>query len=379
MKRRISASTQMDLEIALRPCNKSDVTVQLPKVDFFIRKGTPKPSPVFLTYWKFAKARQDVFFERILSPVSFSKSFDLIISRYRFTNVYRASDRVSQYLIQHVIYDRKRPLEDIVFRLLLFKFFNKIETWEALERKLGDISWKGFNFERYDKILSQMISQKKSIYSAAYIMSSGREAFDNKRKHKNHLKVIELMMNQSIHEQLLKQPNLESVFQLLCQFPCIGKFLGYQLAIDFNYSEILDFSENDFVEPGPGALDGISKCFTDLGDHSPTDIIHYMVDIQEEAFKEHAPGFQDLWGRKLHLIDCQNIFCEISKYARVAYPDIRGVSNRTRIKQKFFPSSRPLDTPWYPPQWEINDSINRDLGKSLQDRRALERGLRQIH
>ena len=29
--------------------------------------------------------------------------------------------------------------------------------------------------------------------------------------------------------------------------------------------------------------------------------------------------FQNLWGRRLQLIDCQNLFCEVDKYSRV-YP-----------------------------------------------------------
>jgi len=51
---------------------------------------------------------------------------------YRFTNVYRASDRVSQYLIRRVIYEGDQSEEEVFFRTLLFKIFNRIETWEIL-------------------------------------------------------------------------------------------------------------------------------------------------------------------------------------------------------------------------------------------------------
>ena len=63
--------------------------------------------------------------------------------------------------------------------------------------------------------------------------------------------------------------------------------------------------------------------------------------------------FRSLWNRQLQLIDCQNLFCEISKYARVAFPDYAGVAGRTRIKQKF-QSNGALPEPWYPPKWKIN-------------------------
>ena len=50
-----------------------------------------------------------------------------------------------------------------------------------------------------------------------------------------------------------------------------------------------------------------------------------------------------MWGRQLQLIDCQNSFCEVSKYARVKHPDITGVNDRNRIKQVYRPSDKPIE------------------------------------
>ena len=50
---------------------------------------------------------------------------------------YRASDRVSQYLIRNVIYRHDQGPEEVFFRIMLFKLFNKIETWELLEEHSG--------------------------------------------------------------------------------------------------------------------------------------------------------------------------------------------------------------------------------------------------
>ena len=45
--------------------------------------------------------------------------------------------------------------------------------------------------------------------------------------------------------------------------------------------------------------------------------------------------------------------CRSDKYARVAHPDVRGISGRTRIKQKYAPDAEPL-TAWFPPKWKLN-------------------------
>lgn len=332
----------------------------LPKPEFFVRRTQPKPSPVFRTYWQFAKKRQDIFYSRIFNSEHASAVVDPILARYRFTNTYRASDRVSQFLIRHILYDREWTPKDILFRLLLFKFFNKIETWKALTEVAGEISWKTYDFAAFDGCLSDLMRKGQKIYSAAYIMPSGLTAYGHKRKHRNHLKIISKIISDGTAARLLEQPSLKKVFELLRSYPCIGPFVGYQLAIDLNYSPMLNFSENDFVEAGPGALDGIAKCFFNLGDYKPADIIRYMVDAQEEAFGRFAPGFGSLWGRPLHLIDCQNVFCEVSKYARVAHPDIPGETTRSRIKQNYRPALLPLELPWFPPKWGLNEKIAAD-------------------
>src|SRR5207237_5170575 len=121
-------------------------------------------------------------------------------------------------------------------------------------------------------------------------------------------------------------------------------------------SQITNFSETEFVAPGPGALDGIRKCFADTGGLDDADVIRVMADRQEAEFERLGLRFRTLWGRPLQWIDFQNLFCEVGKYARVAYPETVGLLGRTRIKQRFTPSTTTIQY-WYPPKWGINDAI----------------------
>ena len=98
----------------------------------FSKLISAKPTIVYDTYWRFAVERQNIFFSRVAGN-SPPWTDDQILREYKFTNAYRASDRVSQYLIRHVIYKGDQSPEEVFFRILLFKFFNKIETWELEE------------------------------------------------------------------------------------------------------------------------------------------------------------------------------------------------------------------------------------------------------
>lgn len=322
------------------------------------KKSQPKESIVYNTYWKFAAKRQEIFLRRFYeSPLPWTD--DLILSQYKFTNVYRATDRVSQYLIRNVIYDGSQEQDELFFRIILFKTFNRISTWEYLKEQLGEITYKDFSFNRYNQLLMDLMKNGIRIYSAAYIMASGRSTFGLDRKHQNHLRLLEKMVNEQVPYSLKCCKTMQDAYNLLLTYPTIGEFLAYQYVTDINYSELTNFSEMEFVKAGPGAKNGISKCFENFGDFSFEDIIRFMADKQEKEFTRLGLNFSNLWGRPLQLIDCQNIFCEVDKYSRVAHPDIAGISNRKRIKQKYTRSNEmPIDL-FFPPKWNINHLIQK--------------------
>ncbi len=325
---------------------------------------------VYETFWQFATERQEVFFRKLEGREP-PWTNDPIIARYKFTNAYRASDRVSQYLIQNVIYGGSQSVPEVFFRTILFKLFNKIETWELLCYKLGEVAWEEYCFDRFDVILANALASKTRIYSAAYIMPSGNSAFGYRQKHRNHLKLLERMMEDEVPQQIASAGSMRQAFEILRSYPMIGDFLAYQFVTDLNYSEICDFSEMEFVVPGPGARDGIHKCFADLGGLSEPDIIRLVAERQEREFDRLGLKFRFLWDRRLQLIDCQNLFCEVSKYARVRHPDIPGNNGRTRIKQVYRPSDNPIAY-WYPPKWKINSLVTATVRTSSStDRRDL--------
>ena len=218
-----------------------------------------KPTPVYDTYWKFATKRQEVFFNR-LGGGDYPWTDDKIIKKYKFTNAYRASDRVSQYLIRNVIYeDNYYSPEDQCFRILFFKLFNKIETWEYIKNALGEITYSSYNYERYNQLLTERINEKERIYSAAYIMPSGKSCFGFEKKHQNNLKLLEYMMKTGLAQKVAKAKSLKQLYEILLSYPTLGTFLAFQFAIDINYSELCDFNEMSFVVSGPGAKNGIKK------------------------------------------------------------------------------------------------------------------------
>jgi 5-hmdU DNA kinase, helical domain len=319
-----------------------------------------RPTVVFDTYWRFAAARQHVYRARLRGDAP-PWTTDAILASHRFTNCYRAADRVSQYLIKEVIYRGDQDPDEVLFRILLFRFFNRIATWQLLLAALGELSCATFRFDCYDQVLTAADSRGEPIYSAAYIIPAPR--LGARHKHTNHLLLLQQMMRSGLQSRLEASGSMAEAFRELRSYPGLGDFLAYQLIIDINYSTMIDFAEMDFVVPGPGAKDGICKCFGTASRGVEADLIRYLSDTQDDHFARLGLSFPGLNGRRLQLIDCQNLCCEVGKYARVAYPEITGYSGRARMKQRYVPNDHAL-TSWFPPKWGINVSRNPTVAKS---------------
>ena len=309
-----------------------------------------KRQEVYDLYWYFACERQNIFWKK-MNGESAPWTDDPILKEYKFCNSYRVNDRVSQYLLKNVIYNGKEySNEDILFRILLFKLFNKESTWELLSNNFIDITLKTFNIKEYSNVLENAISKGINIYNDAYI-SFANKVIGYNRKHDNHLALLKKMfVEDRMQDNIIKCKTMEEAFHILKSYPLIGDFMAYQLVTDINYSDVVDWKEDEFTVAGPGSLRGIKKCFIDKGKMSNEDIIRYMYQHQDEEFKRLNLNFKKIGNRPLQLIDCQNIFCELDKYCRQAIPNLK--SNRTKIKKKYVQNNRQIDY-IYPPKWKI--------------------------
>lgn len=306
---------------------------------------------VYELYWQFAYERQRIF-EARQSGLPQPWTDDPILQHYKFCNVYRACDRVSQYMIRHVCYNPVAcSSDDRLFQIVAFRTFSNEATWNTITDYLGrppvidDLA-----NNRFAESLNDALAKNGTLYTNAFILCA-QDAYNCGRKHLNHVELFkDMFIAKHLGESLRAAPSLEAIYHLLHGFPLMGNFMSYQTAIDLNYSDIIHFSENDFTKAGPGALRGIKKIFVDTGGATPEDIIMWLVSHQEEEFARFGLHFNGLYGRMLHAIDCQGLLCETDKYCRVARPHI--VSSRSRIKTLFVRPKAPLNL-FFPPKWHL--------------------------
>ncbi len=263
-------------------------------------------------------------------------------------------------MIRDVCYhDEECTAADRLFQIVAFRTFSKIETWRTVRSFLG-------HYPTLDDLASGAFTEaleysrrvNGALYTGAFILCA-TDAFGQGFKHLNHVELFRRMfLIDQVDLRLVGATSLREIYDVLHRYPLMGDFMSYQVAIDINYSALVDFSENSFTQPGPGAMRGLRKCFESLGDYNPAEAVLWMVDRQQDEFDRLGLSFEGLWGRPLHAIDCQNLFCETDKYCRVAVPEL--ASARKRIKARFSASLQPMEL-FFPPKWGINESLPQGL------------------
>lgn len=310
-------------------------------------------------YFYFMQERMNIFWRKNQKVgCSMYWTDDPILQKFKFTNVYRVTDRVTQYLIREIILpdsDNLSP-KDLLLRVIVFKIFNKIETWEYLKRVLNEpITTASFNPREISMLLTKY-QRETPIFNNAYMMTGSHQKYDYlPTKHEKWLTMVKNeMIDGGALERMLCSNSLEDLYNVLHECSFIGPFLAYQYAIDLNYTPYFNYSENSFVKAGIGAIRGIKKCFISYGDHFE-DAIHYIAKNYKKLQQKYGyTAFHSIPGHEPTLIDFQNCFCETDKYLRAKMPEIK-VDN-VRIKQIYKCHHTPIKYT-FPKKWNIQTNI----------------------
>lgn len=230
-----------------------------------------------------------------------------------------------------------------MFRITLFNLFTKIETWELLIRELGPLTWSRYDRSNYQRVLNRAKKEGMALYTGAFQKPAPH--FDFSDAYMNHLCLLEMLMENDLAGRLLNANYMAEVYEYLISFPSMGAFSTYQLMLNLSYSEVLNFSNMDFVVPGPGASSGLSKMFG----HSMKGareavpgieeaIIRWLAKHQNAHFKRLGLEFSGLGPGCLpmDLADIEHLLCEVDKYSRIAHPKLKG--KRTELRGIFKPS-----------------------------------------
>lgn len=173
---------------------------------------------------------------------------DEIFKNWRFCNVFRHLDKVSQYIIKNVIYPNENNPE-LWKGIFVSRFFSRIETIECLLENNCLFS----DFTRAINLL-QRLKDKQPIMTSSFILNPLR--INGKYVHKlftpyEIIKVLTATAKVSlsrfktdpvdttiaIDAILRKIPTIEGMVKMFKALPSTAGFMAYEYATDFTYSQ----------------------------------------------------------------------------------------------------------------------------------------------
>ena len=186
-----------------------------------------KPSVILDTFFAFVSERYKIHCRRLAGIPQSEWTKDPILQQYPFTNVFRVFDRVTQYILQEVVQKGDQSLREQCFRIMLFRSFNKVETWEYLAEMFGALTWRNFDLIAIERALLDR-QQVAALYNPAYIIPPSKLGASANAS--NHLRLIQLMMEEGLPKQLQKLEHLKDAHGRIMLFPGMGEFMALQYA-----------------------------------------------------------------------------------------------------------------------------------------------------
>ena len=180
------------------------------------------------TLWYWMRERHSIHERRLAGQKPWTE--DTIFREYKFTNLFRVFDRNTQYILNEVIPDGPSDLVETSFRIILFRTFNRIETWKRLRNHFGQLKWATFDIDDYYSV----VSAESPIYGSAYFIPAPQilGGHDNATKH---LRMIYLLMTSGFPTELKKLPHLKDALGITLLYPGLGQFTAFQCVPSFRF------------------------------------------------------------------------------------------------------------------------------------------------
>lgn len=248
-------------------------------------------------FFAYARERQAILLRRRRGDLA-PWTTDPILQQYRFCCVFREDDRVTRWFRENVR-EPMRGSPDVFLATVLFRWFNRISTGEALfsQRSLvtdpsGMTAWEEFG--QYGSKRVEILREAIVEYCGAgpYVTGSyiiqGRpglpkldgvlsyfEEFcrtaadypgDVATSRMSWRDVAEMLLaNRTWPDPAARFGSLEQTWMWLTQHQGMGPFMAYEVVTDLRHTDLLDWAPDvmTWANPGPGAIRGAGRVFYD--------------------------------------------------------------------------------------------------------------------
>jgi alpha-glutamyl/putrescinyl thymine pyrophosphorylase clade 1 len=243
---------------------------------------------------------------------------DPIIQSYRFCNVYREDDTVTQWIKENWR-DPNADDPNVWFAMAAARFIN----WPDSLAEVGyPVPWDAACANFIHKLADRAEAGKK-VWTGAYVIHAGKGGSKI-----GHVAYDILTALWERRDYVLDGAKSCALFnKRLMEFDGIGSFMAGQITCDTKYTRLLDTALDwwDFATPGPGSQRGLARVFEYPVKHRWHDDLWLSGLLMLKS--QIGPLVLAAGMPPLHAQDLQNCLCEFDKYERVRLNEGRPRNN----------------------------------------------------
>lgn len=244
---------------------------------------------------------------------------DPILAKYRFCNIRRRDDRVSQWLLRSY-YPLVDPHKDVWLAAAVARIINWPPTLDAFfEAGLTFDDADNFDGAGFKNVIRLLKQEKVKVYTGAYMVYPGSRdggtSLTNKEDFIADTVLAGLIANKDKIRYAVSEKSVKGVVDALSSSYGLQTFMAGQIAADLTYlphqlSEAYDLY--NYAPMGPGSIRGLNRLhgYKLSNVWTEREFRDALMQINWDVGKEM--GIDDL---TLH--DSQNVMCEYDKYVRV--------------------------------------------------------------
>lgn len=308
-------------------------------------------------FFAFARERHAIHLRRADGLPRSQWTRDPILQQYRFTNVFRELDRTTVWFRENVR-DPLRDRPEVLLATVLFRWFNRIATGEAIFKQEslglggeepGETAWDFLL--RTDDVSSVRASilqycGKGPYVTGAYIIKTpdGKNKLDGvlwcveqfmTRRHRMPGIAGDLDWREAASLEKDACVSLEMMWTWLRQFPYMGDFMAYEVITDLRHTALLEHAPDvmTWANPGPGAMRGLNRLHgRPLGHRQPKE--RFILEMRNLLELSRWPDCWPQWDDANHKFVGETVFMPES---RQSYPtwEMRNVEHTLCEWDKF--------------------------------------------
>lgn len=255
----------------------------------------------------FAKKRHTIYIAKAAGQPK-PWTTDNILDRYRFCNVYRELDTVTQWIRMNWR-DKHSTDPNLFFAMLVSRLVN----WPDTMAELGYPT--SFDGEKFVNVINSRVARSEKAYSGAYVVSTNGHAM-NKAKYLSQF-VLSPVWARRAQIAPQKHDTLATFHSRLMRYDGLGSFIAAQVVCDTKYAAKSPLSKAEdwdtWAASGPGSRRGLNRVIG-LDKDSPWREPTWLAKMGELR-----PQFLKLWPKQWEIVsmqDLQNCLCEFDKYER---------------------------------------------------------------